>query len=85
MCLYRVDIGKGPARLQSFIQNDIPHCIAMEQEQQNSAEARNRPMYADIGDFIDGVLKDAKFLFPNITKNKEVLGHVMRTFCKSEA
>lgn len=30
-------------------------------------------------------MKDAKFLFPNIHSNKDVLVHVMKTLCKQDS
>jgi hypothetical protein len=42
-------------------------------------------MYADIGVFVEGVMNDAKFLFPNIHSNKDVLVHVMKTLCKQDS
>ena len=81
--IHRTDTGKGPARLQSFLKHDIPACL--QAEQQSEGKARVKPMYADIGVFVEGVMKDAKFLFPNIHSNKDVLVHVMNTLCKQDS
>ena len=74
---------KNSVRIKSFVQNDIPKIVA-ESKQTSDRIAGQKPMYADIGCFVSGVMKDAKFLFPNIESNQDVLRHVMKTFCTQE-
>jgi len=72
-----VEKPKADTRLASFLEHDVPG-IVHRHKQQGSETAHARPMFSDIGVFMQGVLEDLHFIFPNCQDHKEVLIHTLK-------
>tara|TARA_Y100000389_G_scaffold69955_1_gene66634 strand:+ start:3790 stop:4038 length:249 start_codon:yes stop_codon:yes gene_type:complete len=72
-----VEKPKADARLLAFIEKDIPEMVKRNQEKQEPSLS-TRPMYSDLGIFLQGVLEDLNFVFPNCKDHSGVLIHALK-------
>ena len=80
--LCRVEKPKADARLLAFIDRDIPEMVKRNREKPETSLS-SRPMYSDLGVFLQGVLDDLNFVFPNCKDHRGVLIHALKN-CKPD-
>jgi hypothetical protein len=80
--LRRVEKPKADARLLAFIEKDIPDMVKRNREKSEPSPT-SRPMYSDLGVFLQGVLEDLNFVFPNCKDHRGVLIHALKN-CKPD-
>ena len=74
----RIDKPKADTRLLSFLENDVPEIVRRSREKKTHPE-KSRPLYSDIGVFLQGVIEDLNFVFPDCKEHKDVLIHAVKT------
>ena len=74
----RIDKPKADTRLLSFLENDVPEIVRRTREKKTHQE-KSRPFYSDIGVFLQGVIEDLNFVFPDCKEHKEALIHAVKT------
>lgn len=73
----RTEKPKAECRLESFVAKDIPLIVKGTSEKSDETNHK-KPIYGDIGVFLQGVFEDMRFMYPNVQDHKQVIMHALK-------